>query len=82
MNTKLTLSLRKEVIEEAKKYAKRHDVSLSFLIENYLLKIIADYREETARKGSIVHELSGIINLDEAYDYKEDYADYLTEKYR
>ncbi|MEM6806223.1 MAG: DUF6364 family protein [Bacteroidota bacterium] len=36
MNTKLTLSLNKEVIEQAKKYAKTHNVSLSSLIENYL----------------------------------------------
>ncbi|MEZ5042455.1 MAG: DUF6364 family protein [Saprospiraceae bacterium] len=82
MNTKLTLSLSKEVIEEAKEYAKNHNVSLSFLVENYLLKIISDYQEKIESRGSIVNELSGIINLDEAYDYKEDYTNYLIEKYK
>ena len=36
MNTKLTLNLDKEIIHEAKAYAKNHSVSLSKLIENYL----------------------------------------------
>jgi hypothetical protein len=36
MNTKLTLNLDKEIIFEAKNYAKDHKVSLSKLIENYL----------------------------------------------
>lgn len=82
MNTKLTLSLSKEVIEEAKRYAKNHNVSLSFLIENYLLKIISEYQEKIESRGSIVNELSGIISLEEEYDYQEDYTNYLTEKYK
>ena len=82
MNTKLTLSLSKEVIEEAKRYAKTHNVSLSFLIENYLLKIISEYQEKIESRGSIVNELSGIIRLEEEYDYQEDYTNYLMEKYK
>lgn len=82
MNTKLTLSLSKEIIEEAKRYAKNHNVSLSFLIENYLLKIISDYQEKTEPKGSIVNELSGIIQLNEEDDYRLDYTTYLIEKYK
>jgi len=82
MNTKLTLSLSKEIIEEAKRYAKNNNVSLSFLIENYLLKIISDYQEKTESKGSIVNELSGIIQLNEEDDYRLDYTNYLIEKYK
>lgn len=82
MNTKLTLSLSKEIIEEAKRYAKSNNVSLSFLIENYLLKIISDYQAEIEPKGSIVNELSGIIQLNEEDDYKLDYTNYLIEKYK
>ncbi len=36
MDTKLTLSVDKNIIEKAKKYAKMHKVSLSWLIESYL----------------------------------------------
>ena len=36
MKTKLTLNLDKELIDDAKTYAKENQVSLSKLIENYL----------------------------------------------
>lgn len=81
MNTKLTLSLDKEIIKRAKNYAKEHDVSLSSLVENLLYKIISDYKERSDQSGSIVKELSGIINLEGA-DYKAEHAKYLEEKYR
>ncbi len=82
MNTKLTLSLRKDVIEQAKVYARENNISLSFLIENYLQKIISEYQGENHTKGSIVNELSGIIQLDASKDYKDEFIDYLTEKYQ
>jgi len=81
MNTKLTLSLNKEVIERAKMYAKNNNISLSFLIENFLQKISSQTLEEKM-KGSIVDELSVIINLDSSIDEKEVLATYLTEKYK
>ena len=65
MNTKLTLSLDKDVIERAKIYAREHELCLSFLVENFLLKIVSDYKEKKAPEGSIVKALSGIINLEE-----------------
>lgn len=82
MNTKLTLNLNKEIIQRAKDYAKDHNISLSFLIENYLQKIISDYKSETTSKGSIVNELSGIIKLDSDSNSQDDHMDYLTEKYK
>ena len=82
MNTKLTLSLNKEIILLAKNYAKEKNVSLSSLIENYLLKIVSDYQSPSDTQGSIVEELSGIIKLDEGHDYKEDFFQYLTEKHQ
>ena len=36
MNTKLTLTIEKEIIERAKDYAKEKNRSLSDIIENYL----------------------------------------------
>lgn len=41
MNTKLTLTIEKEVIEIAKKYAKEKGQSLSAMVENYF-KLIAN----------------------------------------
>ncbi|MEZ4851175.1 MAG: DUF6364 family protein [Bacteroidia bacterium] len=80
MKTKLTISLNKDVVLLAKKYAKQHNVSLSFLVEKYLLKIVSEFQSTTDSKASIVNELSGIISLESDYDYKKDYTDYLNEK--
>jgi hypothetical protein len=81
MNTKLTLSLDKDIIERAKIYAREHNVSLSSLVENLLLKTTSEYKERSDCKGSIVKELSGIVNL-EGVDYKTDHVQYLAEKYQ
>jgi len=80
MNTKLTLNLDKEVIEQAKVYAKDHRVSLSKLIENYLYALTSP--EETERKVSpLVESLTGVIpNI--LSDDKKDYRDYLNQKYQ
>ncbi|MFK7797519.1 MAG: DUF6364 family protein [Aureispira sp.] len=82
MNTKLTLSLNKDIIQQAKIYAKEHNISLSFLIENYLQKLTTEQQTASSTKVSIVHELSGIISLDTEDDLKDNYTDYLTEKYK
>jgi predicted transcriptional regulator len=36
MSTKLTLNIDEKVIDRAKKYARRHKVSVSKIVENYL----------------------------------------------
>jgi hypothetical protein len=42
METKLTLSLDKEIIEQAKKYAKQQKTSLSKIVENYFYYLTSD----------------------------------------
>ena len=42
MNSKLTLTVEKSVIEKAKKYARSKGRSLSDIIENYLKSITSD----------------------------------------
>ena len=80
MSTKLTLSIKKETIEKAKEYAKSRNVSLSLLIENYLQKLIAGFQPDDQKKASIADELSGMIQLDVDWDYKEGYSEHLREK--
>ncbi len=81
MNTKLTLKLDKDIIEQAKIYAKNKQTSLSVLVANYF-KSLADEKLETEIELSpIVQELSGIIELPDNFDLKEDYTNYLIEKY-
>ncbi|MGV3613152.1 MAG: DUF6364 family protein [Fluviicola sp.] len=78
MNTKLTLNLDKEVIDEAKTYAKSHHVSLSKLIENYLNSLTKQSKSKS-NVSSLVESLTGIIPND--YNEKDDYRNYIDEKY-
>ncbi|MFZ4800294.1 MAG: DUF6364 family protein [Bacteroidia bacterium] len=81
MDTKLTLKLEQAIIEKAKVYAKSHKTSLSQLVENYLLNITNEKKEEE-KITPLVKSLSGIIKLPTDLDLKKGYADYLTEKYK
>ena len=81
MDTKLTLKLNKEVINFAKKQAKKRNTSLSKMVEEY-------FRNLTLRDGSMdfdlpknVEELSGVISAEKLGSNKKEYTDYLTKKY-
>ena len=83
METKLTLRLNGNVIKRAKVYAKSQRISLSKMIESYLDSLTRE--KDTVNKKSItplVESLSGVINLPSDFDYKKEYAEYLTEKYK
>jgi hypothetical protein len=80
METKLTLRLKKNVIDQAKKYANDHDTSLSKLIENYLSAITTESRS-VVKISPLVQSLSGVIQLSENEDAKGMYQEHLTEKY-
>jgi ribosomal 50S subunit-associated protein YjgA (DUF615 family) len=79
MSTKLTLSIDENVIEKAKSYAKNNSVSLSKLIENYLLSLTKQ-KSEKIKVSPLVESLTGVISL-ESDDYKKEYVDYLAKKY-
>lgn len=81
MDKKLTLSLDKSIIESAKNYAKSNNISLSKLIESYLATLTKRKRNST-EITPLVESLSGVINLDEDFDVKDAYTDYLIEKYK
>lgn len=81
MDTKLTLNMDKQIIKLAKEYAKSQKISLSQLIESYLNSIVV----RNFNKNEItplVKSLSGVIVLEENYDYNKSYTDYLMEKYK
>jgi hypothetical protein len=81
MDKKLTLSLDKSIIESAKNYAKSNNISLSKLIESYLTTLTKRKKNAT-EITPLVESLSGVINLDEDFDVKDAYTDYLIEKYK
>lgn len=81
MDKKLTLSLDESVIENAKLFAKQNKISLSKLIEGYL-KSIVDNKTKNVEITPLVESLSGVVQLPEGFDVRDDYTKYLIEKYR
>ena len=81
MDAKLTLSVDKNIIEKAKKYAKMHKVSLSWLIESYLA-LLTQQRKNDIELTPLVESLSGVISLEVDFDYKKEYTDFLVDKYK
>jgi hypothetical protein len=79
MNTKLTLSLDKNVINEAKKYAKIRHKSISKMIENYLKNVVN--KDEVDDLSPIVNELAGSIKNIKS-NFKDEYTNYLIKKYK
>ena len=84
MNTKLTLTMDKSVIERAKIYAKKEEQSLSNLVEN-LLKAVT-YPKKPKKKDEeelspIVKSLKGSFKAPADFDYKKELSKRLEEKY-
>ena len=80
METKLTLKLDKNTIDQAKIYAKKNNLSLSKMVEKYFKSLT---EEKTSKKNSkLVDELSGIISLNKEIDNKDEKLSYLLEKYK
>ena len=81
MNTKLTLTIEKTVIEKAKEYAKEKERSLSDLIENYLKALTKDHPKKDIELNPIVKSLKGSFNAPKNMDYKKELAKRLSKKY-
>jgi hypothetical protein len=78
MQTKLTLSIDRQIIEKAKEFASRSNRSLSDIIETYLEKITDRELEEVDNELS---KLIGVIKLPQDFDEKEEIRRILTEKH-
>jgi hypothetical protein len=80
MITKLTLTLNQEVIESAKRYAKKNGKSLSAIVENYLRSL-----EQVSDNGDAltpeVKRLIGSVKLRKNFDYKKELQDAMIKKY-
>lgn len=86
MNTKLTLTLEKDVIEKAKEYAAKQGQSLSSLVENYFKHLtIKDENLEKKQMKPLPESFlrfEGILKKEgEEFDYKEELTKALMEKY-
>jgi len=82
MDAKLTLRLDKDVIEQAKEYAREHGTSLSNMIERYL-SFVSSKKENTEERqiDPLVQRLTGVISMRDDEDEREMYREYLAKKY-
>ena len=73
---KLTLRMNKRLIERAKLYAAKHNISVSELVETFFLRL-----EDTGVEAHtpLVRQLTGI--LPESVDVEQTYADHLMAKH-
>jgi hypothetical protein len=78
MNTKLTLSIDKDVIKRAKDFAKNSNRSLSEIIESYLDRITNTVNEDTDTE---LERIKGIISLPGDFDEKTMIRNILNEKH-
>jgi predicted CopG family antitoxin len=82
MNTKLTLTIEREIIERAKKYAKNKNRSLSDIIENYLKTLTEKEQKDNSQKlDPIVESLKGSFKMPKNMNYKKELGNRLEEKY-
>lgn len=80
MNTKLTLSIEKSVIEKAKQYAKKQGRSLSDIVESFLKSITSD-RDIKVPDGPGIRSLRGSFKAPDDVDYKKALSGSLHKKY-
>ena len=73
---KLTLRLNQQLIKRAKEYAAQHNISVSELVETYFLHLEP---EKEPTHTPLVQRLTGILPTD--IDVKQEYEEYLVEKY-
>ena len=80
MNSKLTLTIDKSIIESAKSYARGKGRSLSDIIENYL-KAITSEQKKDIEISPVTKSLRGSFKAPESFDYKDELSKSLSEKY-
>lgn len=72
MSTKLTLTLNKEIIDQAKLYAASKGRSLSEMVENYFKYLVeTEIHEHPEQLTPRVSKLRGILKVDDDFDYKK-----------
>jgi len=87
MNTKLTLTIDKDVVAQAKAYAKRKDRSLSNLIESFLRQVSREVNNDEKIEDAIhpdIAALRGSIKMpkDFSFDYKKELNEARDEKFK
>lgn len=78
MNSKLTLSLNKEVIKRAKQFAKSNNRTLSNLVETQLRAVTKQIEEDEIHPE--IKKLMGKIHLGAAFNHKTEMKKIMAKK--
>jgi len=81
MQTKLTLRLDKELIDQAKAFSQQTGKSLSKIVSDYLTALVQK-EQEGEELTPLVKSLRGILKDADGKVDVEDYHHYLEEKYK
>ncbi len=79
-SVKLTLSVDRHLIDKAKRYARRHDRSLSDLVSIYLRQITAD-EQDVDDVDPLVRDVADEIPVDQIVDLDDARYQHLRDKY-
>lgn len=82
MDSKLTLKLNQQIIEKAKRYATDHKMSLSRMVEAYFQSLITDKKEDGFEISPFVKSIATGKKIPVDLDYKNEYSNFLAEKYK
>jgi hypothetical protein len=80
MDVELTLTLDRDSLERAKRYAERHGLSLSEIVRNYFASLNLP-ESSPAEPTGVVAELAGLLRGEAIDSSKEDFADHLASKH-
>jgi hypothetical protein len=81
MNTKLTLTIERSIIDKAKRYARKRDRSLSDLVESYLRALTNEKESDKEELSPELKRLRGSFKLPKDLDYKKEITSSLEKKY-
>ena len=76
---KITLYSDPHLVDKVKLYAKQHNTSVSKMVTSFFKTVVADENNKKSINAEKISKLYGILE-DTKLD-KEDYAEYLEEKY-
>ena len=79
MNTRITLTIEKSVIERAKSFANNTGRSLSEIIENYLVTITKE--DTTSNLSPKLKKIVGAVSLPEDFNEEEELRSALEKKH-
>jgi len=80
MNTKLALTIKREIKEKAEAYAKKSGRSLSDIVGNYL-KVLTKNEDKRNELSPLVRSLKGSFKNTGSGNYKKELEKELSKKY-